>query len=114
MSGNYNRLRDKDAETRKVLEGSENMLQDQEDKLKNVVGLMKETNEIMQDGKGNLFNQRNKIKDAIVKNEDIGTKLVRADKLAVSISGREFWTKFSLYLLMVLLGIACIIVAIYK
>ena len=98
MSGNYNKLRNKDAESKKVLQGNETMLQDQEDKLKNACGLLKETNVMMKDGKENLYGQREKIKDATKKNDDINTKLVRSDKLANSISNREFWTKFSLYL----------------
>ena len=82
MNGDYTKLNDKDAETRKVLKGTEKMLDGQETTLRNIVVTVIDTKEILEGAKENLVNQGKKIEEAIATNEDIKVNINRADELA--------------------------------
>jgi hypothetical protein len=115
MSGNYrNYGNDPQDKQRQILDKGSKNLDQQEESLMNTVGLLKETNQIMNEGVIAIKEQGDNLGQANLKSDSVKHEIKKADNSAKEISKRDKCTKCLLVILSMMLLVAIIVVLIWK
>jgi hypothetical protein len=115
MSGNYrNYGNDPQDKQRQILDKGQSSLNQQEESLMNTVGLLKETNQMMNEGVVAIKEQGDNLGQAHDKTDNVAHEIKKAGSHAKEISKRDKCTKCLLVVLSMMLLVAIIVVLIYK